>query len=231
VGQIDDEFWKEEPVNRVLALVAVIALFSALNSSAQSQTVPATQPFETPAEIDANYVRQLAELQRNFKVQTRVLRDQRVDQLRVLLDRAMEKKDAKQVVNLSNLIKVYEAAPDDPAVAPQPVRSEPRPTPDQRLGNVANAVQLQRFLIGTKWEWGADTLELTRDGTVREANWVSRGLVTRWEAIDRRTVLLTITSGRDDNRLALLRFDENLMHHDAISFEGGKVPNNRRVKN
>jgi hypothetical protein len=208
-----------DPRPRSVVIAIGLAVSIAALSTLRAQNASPDAAPKTVAEVDARYQSQLARLQRDFDWNVKQLRQERTKQLQALLDRAMEQKDADQVVAIRNLMQ---ASPDVGAMSAGP------PPP---RGKVDTASALQRYLADSKWEWGADDmLVLSRNGIVQDANWQSRGLVTRWEAIDRRTVLMMIDKGRDDNRCAIMRFNETLTGYDAINFEGGAKQNNRRLK-
>jgi WD40 repeat protein len=84
-----------------------------------------------------------------------------------------------------------------------------------------HADELRTALAGTRWNWGDSILELKADGSTTHANWDNRfGLTTRWEAIDRRTALLIVEKGRQQNRYAVLEFTEDLSSFTGFDFGG-----------
>jgi hypothetical protein len=91
-----------------------------------------------------------------------------------------------------------------------------RPTPWPRV--VLSKEDLKEFLAGTEWAWGL-SFRFKPDGYVENANWTMRGLVTRWEAIDHRTVVLVVERGRDQNRYAILTFSSDLTEFSGFDFE------------
>jgi hypothetical protein len=77
---------------------------------------------------------------------------------------------------------------------------------------------LQEFLVGTKWWWnGNKSWEMTfkADGTVEQADWTRKGLVTGWRVVNPKEVRLTILRGRTTNKVSTLVFAE-----DRDSFTG-----------
>ncbi|VTS00839.1 unnamed protein product [Gemmata massiliana] len=98
---------------------------------------------------------------------------------------------------------------------------------DLRAKTVATKENLQAYLANTSWTWG--NCRLKANGYVENKGWDSAGLVTRWEAIDRRTVLFSIEKGRDVNRLAVLVFNEELTEFQGIDFNGkDRIPVSKR---
>jgi hypothetical protein len=92
------------------------------------------------------------------------------------------------------------------------------PATHLRPADVTTKEDLHRYLSGTSWVWGNATLK--PDGTVeaKEPGWV--GLVIRWEAVDRRTVVLRIEQGRDRDLMAVLTFAEDLTEFRGFDFNG-----------
>lgn len=90
---------------------------------------------------------------------------------------------------------------------------------DDELAN-----RLAGRLNDTFWQWDGpygETILFQADGTVEHAGWTGRGLVTRWEAIDRRTVLLIIDKGRTQDLYAVLMFDEAVSAFAGYNFHYG----------
>ena len=97
-----------------------------------------------------------------------------------------------------------------------------------RPAEVTTKEDLQKYLSGTSWIWG-DSFRFKPDGHVEVKDWDSRGLVTKWEAVDRRTVVLTIEKGRDSNRIAVLTFSEKLTEFTGYDFDGkNRIPPSKR---
>lgn len=88
------------------------------------------------------------------------------------------------------------------------------PTPAE----ITTKEQLKTFLLGTDWSWETEQVRLKPDGFVENKGWDSRGLVTRWEAIDARTVLFVIEKGRGNDRIAVLRFSDDLTEYNGYDF-------------
>ena len=83
--------------------------------------------------------------------------------------------------------------------------------------------ELKSRLAGTTWQWaGTNTIRFDSDGMVSNKDWAARGLVTRWEPVDQRTVVLVIQQGRTHNLYAILSFDANIGSYRGLDFEGGK---------
>jgi Trypsin-like peptidase domain len=74
--------------------------------------------------------------------------------------------------------------------------------------------QLREFLKDSEWEWGPGTY-FKVNGYAENPDW---GAKTRWEAIDRRTAILIIESGRDVDRYAVLCFSEDCMYFNLLDF-------------
>lgn len=204
----------------VIGVCGVMAI--GLHPTSRAQTTPEPPVPKAVADVEQRYQLQVAKVQRDFDAQVKKLRQERAEQLRTMLDKAMERKDADQVVVLRNLMQ---SLPDDATSA------NAGSSRNGSRAKVESATALQRYLADSKWEWGNDdALLLSGNGIVQNAGWQSRGLITRWEAIDRRTVVMKIEQGRDDNRLAIMRFNESLTSYDAINFEAGAKPNNYRRK-
>lgn len=91
-------------------------------------------------------------------------------------------------------------------------------------GHVEAATDLRAALTDTVWQWdggGGETVVFRADGTIAHAGWTERGLVTGWEVIDRRTVLLEIERGRIHDLYAVLMFKDDLSSFDGVNFSGG----------
>ena len=91
---------------------------------------------------------------------------------------------------------------------------------------------LDKFLSGTTWKWGDFDMVLDTDHYVRHPQWAQDGVVVRWEAIDRRTVLLVCEQGRSADRYAILMFAGNLKDYGVYNFDGAtRLPDRwKRVK-
>jgi hypothetical protein len=96
-----------------------------------------------------------------------------------------------------------------------------------RPADVIAKEDLQKYLVGTSWEWD-DGMTLKADGYVTQKNWDGRGLVTKWEAVDRRTVVLFIEKGRTQDRTATLVFNEDLTDLSGYSFDGTRITSMKR---
>ncbi|WP_020475300.1 hypothetical protein [Zavarzinella formosa] len=100
-----------------------------------------------------------------------------------------------------------------------------------RPAAVVTKEDLKKFLAGTQWEWGGDgDITLKADGYVDQPRWTTMGLVTQWEAIDRRTVLLTIEKGRNHNLLSVLSISENLDSYSARAFDRREIMDSKKRK-
>jgi hypothetical protein len=86
-------------------------------------------------------------------------------------------------------------------------------------------------LGGTHWSRKPDNLpdtgyvRLLASGLAKSAdgNWEERGLITRWEHVGGRVVLLTIEQGRSDQLCEVWIFDSQWKSYKGYSFEGVKV--------
>lgn len=93
--------------------------------------------------------------------------------------------------------------------------------------DVTSKEALHRYIAGSAWTWGDMRFKPT--GHVEVKDWDARGLVTRWEAVDRRTVLLIIEKGRDQDRYAVLTFNEELTEFRGYDFNGkDRIPASKR---
>ncbi len=84
--------------------------------------------------------------------------------------------------------------------------------------------QLKEHITNSLWQWdgdGGEQIIFNGNGYIEHQGWTSRRLVTRWEAIDRRTILFEIDSGRKRDVYAVLVFSENLSSFDGFNFHGG----------
>jgi hypothetical protein len=83
----------------------------------------------------------------------------------------------------------------------------------------------------TQWSRKADNfpdtghVKLLASGLAKSAdgNWEERGLITRWEHVGGRVVLLTIEQGRSDQLCEVWIFDSQWKSYKGYSFEGVKV--------
>jgi WD40 repeat protein len=105
---------------------------------------------------------------------------------------------------------------------PDHIPGKPKADPKERLlpgdGNKAKD-ELRLALTNTRWNWGDAILELKADGKTHHPIWEDRfHLTTRWEAIDRRTALLYIESGRKLNMYSVLEFSEDLAQFAGFDF-------------
>lgn len=84
--------------------------------------------------------------------------------------------------------------------------------------------QLKDHIANSLWQWdgdGGEKIFFNGNGYIEHPGWTSRRLVTRWETIDRRTVLLEIESGRTRDLYAVLVFSEDLSSFNGFNFHGG----------
>jgi hypothetical protein len=99
----------------------------------------------------------------------------------------------------------------------------------QPPGGSADAAELKRAVSGTNWDWGEGDVTFKEDGYAEHPVWNGKlGLVTKWEPIDRRTVVLHIEKGRDANRYAILKFSEDLSSFSGYSFENAARLSSKR---
>jgi hypothetical protein len=98
----------------------------------------------------------------------------------------------------------------------------------------AAAVQLEKQLTSTSWEWGGpasnETIEFRPDGTVENPGWTQRGLVTGWEAKSGDVVRLEILKGRTDMLYADLIFSEDHARYTGTSFDGKPIAASHQIK-
>ena len=84
--------------------------------------------------------------------------------------------------------------------------------------------ELRNRLRGTKWQWdggGGEAVTFADNGYVENVGWDRRGLITRWDVIDKRTVLLRIERGRAHDLYAVLTFNRDMTSYQAFNFHGG----------
>ena len=84
--------------------------------------------------------------------------------------------------------------------------------------------ELNQHIRGTKWQWdgnGGEVVVFAANGYVEHEGWTQRGLVTRWEVIDKRTVRLTIERGRTQDKYAFLIFNDDITSYGGINFHRG----------
>lgn len=86
--------------------------------------------------------------------------------------------------------------------------------------------ELTKLLVGSHLEWGKG-VELKADGYAKNVDWEAGGLEIRWEAIDRRTILLTVEKGREHDRCGVLTFTEDLNGFSGVGLEYGPKLNAR----
>lgn len=92
-------------------------------------------------------------------------------------------------------------------------------------GNPDANKELRERLRGTQWQWdggGGEVVTFKADGYIEHEGWTESGLLTRWDVIDRRTVLLRIERGRDRDRYAVLTFNDDMTSYDGYNFHGCK---------
>jgi hypothetical protein len=106
----------------------------------------------------------------------------------------------------------------------QTVSSPPQPATGQ---------ELREHLLGTRWQWdgtAGEIITFKEDGFIECKEWTRRGLFTSWVVIDRRTVLLTIERGRDNDRYAVLTFNDDMSAFNGFDFHrAGKLATSRRL--
>ncbi|HEY1064630.1 MAG TPA: hypothetical protein VGE52_00910 [Pirellulales bacterium] len=189
---------------------------------AATQDPPQAAP-ASEREIESDFTEGLKALDEFYFVRWKALQEERRDGFQRLLDDATAKKDANAVVELREKIAAIETEIKEASDA---LKSGAK--------SDAGAAALAKALRGTVWQWGPDeTIRLDEDGQVTCVNWNNRGLRTSWRAIDRRTVLLYIVEGRNENRYAILKFDPGVQYFTLFPFEGSPYnPKNRteRVK-
>ena len=115
------------------------------------------------------------------------------------------------------------------ATALRPSAAAPAAGP-ARAQDVQTMAHLQKFLEDTVWNWGDGDLQLRWDGRAEHAGWNKAGLVTRWAAVDRRTVVLRVEKGRDHSVLAVLTFSDDLAGFRGLGFDGKPLTETRTRK-
>jgi hypothetical protein len=89
---------------------------------------------------------------------------------------------------------------------------------------VESRENLQLHIIGTAWEWDGnygETISFKKDGFIKHPVWSKRGLITSWQVIDTRTVLLKVEKGRSRDLFAVLTFSEDYASFSGFNFHGG----------
>lgn len=92
---------------------------------------------------------------------------------------------------------------------------------------------LYACLAGSRWQWdgpNGEEVVFQPDGYVEHPGWSARGLVTRWEAIDRRAVLFEIERGRTQNLYAVLVFSDDVKTFSGYNFGGLRLLESRRLE-
>jgi hypothetical protein len=97
-----------------------------------------------------------------------------------------------------------------------------------RPGEVGSKADLQKFLPETTWTLDGG-LTFKPDGSVVVKQWAEDGLVTKWEVVDRRTVVIIVEKGRDTNRTVVITFSEDLTEFGGFLFDGSKMSGHKRV--
>jgi hypothetical protein len=100
-------------------------------------------------------------------------------------------------------------------------------TGNLRPADVTTKEDLQRYLAGTVWEWDG-ALVLRPEGYVEQKEWAKNGIVLRWEALDRRTAIMILEKGRDDNKTCVMTFSEDLTEFRGYGFKGERLPASKR---
>lgn len=82
---------------------------------------------------------------------------------------------------------------------------------------------LYEYLVGTKWLWNARAdwvLTFLEDGTVDQADWIRKGLVTGWKVDNENQVTLSILKGRKNYMNATLIFADDRLSFTGLDFNG-----------
>lgn len=193
----------------VVGLAALIAASLAAN--------PATQPFRSAEDVERAFAARSNAALREYREQIGAARRERIDALKVLLDRAMEGKKLDAAIQLRDQIKTAEAelqAEGSASLDKGPLENDRR--------------TLEGLLKDTTWGWGTEEkVKLSADGTVEKADWTAWGLRTTWKVVDRRTVLFSL-DGRGHNRNAVLTFSSDFRTYSGVNFDGKPLPTNRK---
>jgi hypothetical protein len=85
--------------------------------------------------------------------------------------------------------------------------------------------ELREHLQGTKWQWdggGGEFIMFSKGAsTCGEWSLAKDGLIVSWDAIDTRTVLLSLVRGRTNDLLAVLVFNGDMTSYTGFAFKGG----------
>jgi hypothetical protein len=103
----------------------------------------------------------------------------------------------------------------------------PAPAPGKKVETKAG---LRENLVGSVWNMGDGMMTLKPDGYATQPQWDRDGFLITWEAIDRRTVLLAVVRGRDNNRLAVFSLSDDLTELTGYGFNGLKLPDVKKRK-
>ncbi len=94
---------------------------------------------------------------------------------------------------------------------------------------VSSKAELKKSLSGSKWKWHESPLTLQTDGYAKHPTWEANKLIVKWEVVDRRTVLLIIEKGRDQDRYSILEFSEGLDSFKGFDFGSGRFDAKKRI--
>jgi len=150
-------------------IAAITSLFTVATLAA-----PASKPTRSLDEVERTFAAKAASIDRQYRDQITAARTERLNGLRSLLDRAMEKKDLETAIRLRDMIKSAEA--EQKADAPANPEAKPR---------IDEVGTLEKTIRGTVWTWGEETIQFEADGAAMNATWTAQGLLTTWRAIDR----------------------------------------------
>ncbi len=86
---------------------------------------------------------------------------------------------------------------------------------------VDTKAELAHYMEETEWAWSErSSLFFLADGVAAQPEWAKSGLATKWTAIDRRTIVLTLIKGRNNDKVCVLTFNEELTEMGGFGFEG-----------
>ncbi len=172
---------------------------------------PTTSPNPNSEDVERVFQERLRASERQYSLDVRRAREERVKGLQELQDRAMSSQNLDTALMLREKIKGAEA------------ELSQEPNFQSRRSPQAEMAALQSRLNGSLWHWGAeDFVRFEPNGTIANAGWTARGLLTSWKVIDRRTVLLVIERGRVQDRYAILTFTPNIDGYTGYGFEAAK---------
>jgi len=178
---------------------------------------PATKPIRSLSDVESSYQDKIVIATKQYRGAMTDAAEERLRNLHVLENRALQDQDIDAAASLREKIREAETG-----------EAELKRLSSNERNDEINWLHQQ--LDGTLWHWGTDTdfIRFKTDGTVGNAEWSARNLVTHWKVIDTRTVLFTISKGRRENLTAILQFTPKIDSFAGVGFDGGTLPANKQ---